>query len=97
MANEAHLPHLPQGGSRGLTVSLKNHMAGLMSTEEEAVAEYFCKVVISQQIKVYERLAGVQFSSSHHHMLPSQLRDSTNKLSILDQQQGPGHVTGPED
>ena len=97
MANQAYLPNLPDGGSRGLTVSLKNHMAGLMTTEEEAVAEYFCKVVISQQIKVYERLAGVQFSSSHHHMLPTQLRDSMLKLRILDQQQGPGHETGPED
>ena len=80
-----------------LTVSLKNHMTGVMTADHEAVAEYFCKVVISQQIDVNGRLAGVQFSSSHHHMLPSQLRDSMNKLSILDQKQGPGHVTGPED
>ena len=48
MANEAHLPHLPQGGSRLLTVSLKNHMTGVMTADHEAIAEYFCKVVISQ-------------------------------------------------
>ena len=97
MVAQVQLPDM-QGKSRKLHVSLKDHRTGLMTAEEEAVAEYFCKTLISQQMEYPGgRLAGIHFSSSFHHMLPSELHNSMVKLCIKDQQQAPGHEPGPED
>ena len=90
----AQLPNLPAGGSRKVTLQLRNHMTGILMADEEAVAEYFCKEIISQAFRLRgqgDRLAQINFASSHHHMLPSQLRDSMIRMSILDQEQAPGH------